>query len=166
MNLIFSVDKNWGIGKDNKLLVRIPADMKNFREETIGKVIVMGRKTLESFPNGQPLSERTNIVLSKNKDYKVRGAIVVHSEEELLEKLKEYDDESIYIVGGGMIYEMMLPYCQVAHVTKIEYEYEADTHFPNLDESTGWEVTATSDEQTYFDLIYYYVKYERVNKEK
>lgn len=166
MNLIFSVDKNWGIGKDNKLLVRIPADMKNFREETIGKVIVMGRKTLESFPNGQPLSERTNIVLSKDKDYKVRGAIVVHSEEELLEKLKEYDDESIYIVGGGMIYEMMLPYCQVAHVTKIEYEYEADTHFPNLDESTGWEVTATSDEQTYFDLIYYYVKYERVNKEK
>jgi len=163
MNLIFSVDKNWGIGKDNKLLVRIPSDMKNFREETIGKVIVMGRKTLESFPNGQPLSERTNIVLSKNKDYKVRGAIVVHSKEELLEKLKEYEDDSIYIVGGGMIYEMMLPYCKVAHVTKIDYEYEADTYFPNLDESPEWEVTATSDEQTYFDLEYYYVKYERIS---
>ena len=161
MNVIVAVDSNWAIGKDNKLLVRIPSDMKNFREETIGKVIVMGRKTLESFPNGQPLSERTNIVLSRNKNFKARGAIVVHNKEELLEKLKEYDDESIYIVGGGEIYQMMLPYCDVAHITKLEYNYEADTYFPNLDESPEWEITATSDEQTYFDLEYFFVKYDR-----
>lgn len=162
MNLIVAVDKNWAIGKDNKLLVRIPSDMKNFRQETIGKVIVMGRKTLESFPNGQPLSERTNIVLSKNKNYQVSGAIVVHSKEELLEKLEEYDDESIYITGGGMVYQMMLPYCKVAHITKLDYAYDADTYFPNLDESPQWQITATSDEQTYFDLEFYFAKYERV----
>lgn len=164
MNIIVAADKNWAIGKDNKLLVRIPSDMKNFRQETVGKVIVMGRKTLESFPNGQPLSERTNIVLSKNKNYQVRGAVVVHSEEELLEKLKEYDDELIYIVGGGMIYQMMLPYCKVAHITKLDYAYEADTYFPNLDESPDWQIMATSDEQTYFDLEFHFVKYERINK--
>ena len=79
MNVIVAADKNWGIGKDNKLLVSIPADMKMFREETSGKVVVMGRKTLESFPNGLPLKNRTNIVITKNKDYDAKGAIVVHS---------------------------------------------------------------------------------------
>ena len=79
MNLIAAVDKNWAIGKDNRLLVSIPMDMKFFRETTTGKVVVMGRKTLESFPNGQPLKKRTNIVLTGNKDYKLKDAIIVHS---------------------------------------------------------------------------------------
>ena len=88
MNVIVAADQNWGIGKDNKLLVSIPADMKMFREETSGKVVVMGRKTLESFPNGLPLKNRTNIVITKNKDYDAKGAIVVHSIEEALEEIK------------------------------------------------------------------------------
>lgn len=88
MNLIVAVDKNWAIGKSNKLLVSIPADMKFFRETTMGNVVVMGRKTLESFPGGQPLKRRTNIVLTKDKNYKVKDAIVVNSIEELLEELK------------------------------------------------------------------------------
>ena len=161
MNLIVAVDKNWGIGKDNKLLVSIPADMKFFREETIGKVVVMGRKTLESFPGGTPLKDRTNIVLTSDRKYQVKDAVVVHSESQLLEKLKEYPQESIYVIGGGSIYEMLLPYCSVAHVTKIDFAYEADTYFPNLEELPEWSVSATSDEQTYFDLEYYFVKYER-----
>ena len=88
MNIIVAVDKNWAIGKENKLLVSIPADMKFFRSTTTGKVVVMGRKTLESFPNGLPLKNRTNIVLTKDKNYKVKDAIIVHSIEEVLEKKK------------------------------------------------------------------------------
>lgn len=161
MNMIVAVDKNWAIGCDNKLLVSIPADMKFFRETTSGHVVVMGRKTLETFPNGLPLINRTNIVLTANKNYNGKGAIVVHSMDELMEELKKYDSDDIYVVGGGKIYEQMLPYCDTVHVTKIDHAYEADTWFPNLDEDEAWEVTADSEEQTYFDLEYCFLKYER-----
>lgn len=161
MNLIVAADKNWGIGKDNKLLVSIPSDMKFFRQETMGKVVVMGRKTLESFPNGLPLKNRTNVVLTSDKNYQVKDAVIVHSIDEVLEELKKYDDDEIYVIGGGKVYEELLPYCDVAHVTKIDFAFEADTNFPNLDEDPEWEITAASDEQTYFDLEYTFVKYER-----
>lgn len=161
MNLIVAADKNWGIGKDNKLLVSIPSDMKFFRQETMGKVVVMGRKTLESFSNGLPLKNRTNVVLTSDKNYQVKDAVIVHSIDEVLEELKKYDDDEIYVIGGGKVYEELLPYCDVAHVTKIDFAFEADTHFPNLDEDPEWEITAASDEQTYFDLEYTFVKYER-----
>ncbi len=162
MNLIVAVDKNWAIGKENKLLVSIPQDMKFFRETTIGKVVVMGRKTLESFPGGQPLKQRTNIVLTTDKNYSVKDAIVVHTIDELLEELKKYNDEDIYVIGGESIYRQMLPYCTLAHVTKINHAYEADTYFPNLDEKDEWVVTGVSDEQTYFNLEYEFVRYERM----
>ena len=161
MNVIVAVDKNWGIGKDNKLLVSIPSDMKFFREETMNKVVVMERKTLESFPNGLPLKRRTNIVLTKDRNYKVKDAILVHSVEELMEELKKYDSEDIYVIGGDSIYRQLLPYCDVAHVTKIDYAYEADSYFPNLDEMSDWTVERTSEELTYFDLEYMFVKYVR-----
>ena len=163
MNLIVAVDKNWGIGKENKLLVSIPADMKFFREMTTGKVVVMGRKTLESFPNGLPLKNRTNIVLSKNPDYLVKEALVVHSFAALLKELEAYQSEDIYVIGGDSIYRLLLPYCDVAYLTKVEHTYEADTYFPNLEEQTEWEITGVSEEQTYFDLEYRFVKYERKN---
>ena len=154
MNLIVAVDKNWAIGKENKLLVSIPQDMKFFRETTMGKVVVMGRKTLESFPGGQPLKKRTNIVITRDKNYSVKDAIVVHSVEEALEELKNYNSEDVYVIGGDSIYRQMLPYCDIAHVTKINHAYEADTYFPNLDEKEEWLVTGVSDEQTYFNLEY------------
>ncbi|MCM1146146.1 MAG: dihydrofolate reductase [Clostridium sp.] len=164
MNMIVAVDNNWAIGCKGGLLVRIPNDHKNFRKETTGKVVVLGRKTLETFPQGMPLENRTNIILSTNPDYKVKDAIVVHSKEELLEELSKYQDDEIYIIGGESVYSMMLPYCDVAHVTKIDHEYEADAYFPNLDEMDEWEVTADSEEQTYFDIAYQFVKYERKKK--
>lgn len=164
MNLIVAVDNNWAIGNKNELLIRIPNDHKHFREETTGKVVVLGRKTLETFPQGLPLKNRTNIILSRDKNYKVKDAIVVNSVEELLEELKHYDDEDIYIIGGDSVYRQMLPYCNVAHVTKIDHEYEADAYFPNLDEDADWEITADSDEQTYFDIAYEFLKYERKQK--
>ena len=99
MNIIVAADSNWGIGKNNQLLVSIPADMKMFRQETTGKVVVMGRKTLESFPNGLPLKNRTNIVLTGNKNYKANGAIIVHTIEELLEEIKKYPSDEVYCIG-------------------------------------------------------------------
>lgn len=161
MNMIAAVDKNWAIGKDNKLLVSIPADMKFFRETTTGKVVVMGRKTLESFPGGLPLKNRTNIVLTGNRGYQAKGAVIVHSKEELLEELKKYDSEDVYVIGGASVYEMLLDDCDVAHITKIDYVYEADAYFPNLDQNLDWEITADSEEQTYFDLEYHFLKYQR-----
>ena len=162
MNIIVAADSNWGIGKNNQLLVSIPADMKMFRQETTGKVVVMGRKTLESFPNGLPLKNRTNIVLTGNKNYKANGAIIVHTIEELLEEIKKYPSDEFYCIGGDSVYKQLLPYCDTAHVTKIDFAYEADSHFPNLDEMPEWKITAESEEQTYFDLEYTFVKYERV----
>lgn len=162
MNLIAAVDANWGIGYKNKLLVSIPDDMKFFRETTTGKVVVMGRKTLESFPNGKPLKNRTNIVLTKDPNYRVDGTIVVHNMDELHEELAKYPSEDIYIIGGESVYRQLVDECDVAHITKIDFSYEADAYFPNLDEKEEWVITADSEEQTYFDLEYYFLKYERV----
>ena len=164
MNIIAAVDKNWAIGKNNELLVRIPMDQKFFRETTTGKVVVMGRKTLESFPNGLPLKNRTNIELTQNPAYQVKDAIVVHSMEELHRELEKYDTNDVYVIGGQKIYEQLLDECDVAHITKIDYAYDADAYFPNLDEKPEWKITADSEEQTYFDLEFYFYKYERVQK--
>ena len=161
MKLIAAVDANWAIGRKNKLLVSIPADMKRFRETTTGHVVVMGRKTLETFPNGLPLKNRTNIVLTANKSYKVKDAVIVHTKEELLDVLEQYESDDIFVIGGGSIYEMMLPYCDTAYITKIDHAYEADTYFPNLDKLEDWTVTEVSEEQTCFDLEYVFAKYEK-----
>ncbi|MBD5466010.1 MAG: dihydrofolate reductase [Lachnospiraceae bacterium] len=162
MRLIVNVGSNWGIGLKNKLLVRIPNDMKFFRSQTMGKVIVMGRNTLESFPQSQPLAGRTNIVLTTDRTYKVNGATILHSMEELFEELKKYKEDDIYVVGGESIYRQLLPYCNKAHVTKVNHSYEADAYFPNLDESPEWKQTEESEEQTYFDLEYVFATYERI----
>ena len=134
MNLIVNVDKNWAIGNKNKLLVSIPADMKFFRETT-----------------------------TRDAHYQVKGAVVVHSLEELLEELKQYPDESIYVIGGESVYRMMLPYCTEAYVTKTDHAYDADTYFPNLDEEEDWILEGESDEQTYFDLEYIFTRYRKKN---
>lgn len=159
MNLIAAVDKNWAIGMDNKLLVRIPDDMKRFRQMTIEKVVVMGRKTLESFPGGRPLKGRINIVLSKDRNYQPKDVIVVHSLEELSVELKKYKSEDIFVIGGESIYRQLLDQCDTAYITKIDYAYQADAWFPNLDEEDAWQVEEESEEQTYFDLEYYFITY-------
>ena len=163
MKLIVAVDKNWAIGKYNKLMCSIPADMKYFRETTKGNIVIMGRKTLESFPQGQPLANRVNIVITKNPDYKVKGAVPVHSIEEAIEESKKYEGE-VFVIGGESVYRAMLPYCDTALVTKIDHAYDADTYFPNLDEDEEWRMTKTSEEQTCFNLEYYFTVYERIVK--
>lgn len=163
MNIIVAVDKNWAIGNQNKLLISIPEDMRFFRDETTNKVVVMGKTTLNSFPNGRPLRDRTNIILTTDKNFKAEGVIIVHSVEEALETLKNYKSEDIYIIGGASVYKQFLDYCDVAHITKIDYTYHADTFFPNLDEKPEWEIAAESDERTYYDIEYAFYKYVRKN---
>ena len=161
MNLIVAVDKNWAIGLKGDLLVSIPQDMKFFRETTKGKVVAMGRKTLESFPNGLPLKNRVNVVLTSDKNYKVKDAIVVHSVDEMVAELQKYNEEDVFVIGGETVYRQLLPYCKKAYITKIDHAYHADTFFPDLDADPEWEMTGISDEQTYFDLEYQFVRYER-----
>lgn len=161
MNIIASADNNWAIGKNNELLIRIPQDMKRFRQMTTGNVVVMGRKTLESFPNQAPLKDRINIVLTANPNYEVKGAVIVHSMDELQEELQKYNSEDIYVIGGDSIYRQMLDLCDTAYITKIDYAYEADVHLPNLEKDPAWSMTEESEEQTYFDVIYTYQIYKR-----
>lgn len=161
MNLIVAVDNNWAIGFQNKLLVSIPADMRFFRDETMGKAVIMGKNTLESFPGGRPLKNRNNIVIALEKDFKVMDTIVVYSIEEALEIAKKYKSEDIYVIGGASIYRQLLPYCDVAYVTKIDFAYQADTYFPNLDEMEEWVLADESDENSYYDLTYTFCRYEK-----
>ncbi|MCR5154435.1 MAG: dihydrofolate reductase [Lachnospiraceae bacterium] len=161
MKAIVAVDNNWAIGYKNDLLASIPADKKFFRNETKGKVIIMGRKTLESFPAGQPLENRVNVVLTGNKDYNPKGTVTVRSIEEALKVAENYDTNDVYLIGGGSVYSQMLKYCDTALVTKIDYKYQADTYFPNLDEDPEWEMTDESDEQTCYDMVYTFCTYER-----
>lgn len=166
MKLIAAADKNWGIGLKNKLLTSIPEDMKFFRETTTGHVVVMGRKTLESFPNKKPLKNRTNIVLSRRPDYQVEGAIVVHNEEELNEVLSGYASDDIFVIGGEAVYNLLVDDCDTAYITKIDYAFEADAYFPNLDQKENWVMSETSEEQTYFNLEYYFTTYTNTAMKK
>lgn len=161
MNVIVAVDKHWAIGRGGQQLVSIPADQRLFREETLSKVIVMGRKTLESLPAGQPLYGRTNIILSKDPGYTVKGAMVCHSMEEALAEISPYPHEDVFVIGGQSVYEQFLPYCHMAHVTYIDYVYQADTYFPNLDLDEGWDMDLESEEETYFNLCYTFRRYVR-----
>ena len=161
MKAILSADKNWGIGYKNKLLVSIPSDMKFFRQTTTGRVVVMGRKTMESFPGGLPLKNRTNIVLTGNRGYSVKDAVIVHTYDELREELKKYDTDDVYVIGGESVYRMLLPECDTVLVTKLDRAFQADTFFPDLDTMDEWEMTEEGEEQTCFDLEFRFTKYER-----
>lgn len=161
MNAIVAVDKNWAIGYKGKLLVSIPADMKSFRETTTGKVVVLGRKTLATFPNGMPLKNRTNIILTTDKNYKAGDAIIVHDIDELMSKLNAYDTNDVYVIGGDSVYKQMLPYVDTCIVTRIRHTYDADSFFENLEKNDSWEMVNESEEQIYFDLEYTFQLWKR-----
>jgi dihydrofolate reductase len=157
--LIASADRNWGLGKDNKLLKRIPEDLKRFSELTRGNAIVVGRKTLESFKDKKPLPDRINIVLTKDKDYACEDAVIVHSIKELINTIKELD-KNIYVCGGETIYKQLLPYCGLALITQIDEEYEADTYLVNLDNNSDWKKTVTGEwQESRTGVRFRYVEY-------
>ena len=162
MKCIAAVDRNWAIGKNNKLLVSIPADMRFFRDHTVGKVVIMGRATLQSFPGAKPLKNRINIVVTRDPDFYVPDAIIVHSVREAAEAAAAYPAEDVFVIGGASIYRQFLPLCDTAYITKIDYTYDADTYFPNLDADPEWTLESESEEQTYYDLTYNFTLYRRM----
>lgn len=134
--LISVLDENNGIGKDNKLLCYLPADLKRFKKLTSGHTIIMGRKTFESLPNG-PLPNRKNIILSRNKDYSAAGAEIIHSIDEL-DKICD-NDEFVFVIGGEEIYKLFLPKAEHLYITRTHHKFEADAFFPEF-LSENWEL--------------------------
>lgn len=162
INIIVAVSEDWAIGKDNKLLMSIPEDMKFFRNMTLNNVVIMGRKTLESFPNQSPLKNRINIVITRDMNYKKEGAIIVHSTEEAIQEAQKYN-LPIFIIGGGSIYKQFLPMSDTVYVTKILRTFDnADTFFPNLDEMPNFEISEESESQIYEGTLYNFVTYKKV----
>ncbi|MBQ8782811.1 MAG: dihydrofolate reductase [Clostridia bacterium] len=146
MKLIVNVDNEWNIGNDGDLVFPIREDMKFFRTTTSGKVVLMGRKTLDSFPGGNPLKNRVNIVLTRDSSFEREGAVITHSVEEALEKLKEYNTDDVYVIGGAEIYKMFLDYCDTAVVTHVDaVAPKADKKFPDLSARPEWTLTEKSE---------------------
>lgn len=161
MNIIVTVDEKWAIGKGDGLLTQIPGDQRNFQRLTMGGTVIMGRKTLQAMPQGQPLYGRKHLILSQNPSYQVKGAQVFDSVDALLKEAEKFADADIYVCGGESVYRQLFPFCDTAYVTMIEKDYDADRYFPNLDGDEEWVLTEESDEQTCFDITYYFRKYER-----
>ena len=146
MDLIVAVSENWAIGRDGNLLFSLPTDMKYFRKMTAGRTLILGRRNLDSFPGGRPLPKRTNLVLTRDPDFRREGAVICHSAEEILSEAAARPEDAM-VIGGEEIYRMFLPRCRHAYVTRVEKAVpEADRHFPNLEELPGWEAVSVSEE--------------------
>ena len=161
MDLIVAADRNWGIGKDGGLLADLPTDMKYFREHTTGKVVVMGRKTLESLPGKKGLPKRTNIVLTTNPDYEAERCTIVNSEDELFEEISKYEPEEVMRMGGGAMYNKYYKLCDKLYVTKIDAVLGADTFIANFDEDPDFEVASESEPITENGLTFKFVVYKK-----
>lgn len=163
MIMIVAADEKWGIGKNGDLLTPLPEDMKFFREKTRDSVVILGRKTLESFPDGKPLKNRVNIVISRQENIPVEGIVKVSSVEEAAEEAKKYEGKNVFVIGGGTIYRQMLKYCDTAYITKIEKIFDdADTFIDNLDELDEWEIVEKSDIKEYNGTKFSFVTYKRI----
>lgn len=138
MNLIVVVDKEYGIGCDGGLLVNLKEDMEYFKNKTIGKIVVMGRKTLESLPQKKPLKDRINIVLTSDKNYKKDNCIIVNSKDELFKIIEKYNDDDVFIIGGEKIYNEFEKYCKFAYITKVYKTYKSDKKLFNIDKDEKW----------------------------
>jgi len=160
MKAIVNVDKNWGIGRDGDLLQFIPGDMRFFKEKTVGNVVVMGRTTFDSLPGKQPLKDRINVVLTKDKSFKNDGVIVLNSIGEVFEEIKKYNEDNVFIIGGEKIYKQFLPYCKEVYITKNTSINDADKFFPRLDQDSNWEMIYESDKQKHKDIEYVFTTYK------
>lgn len=164
MNAIVSVDRNWGIGCRGDLLFHVPEDMKYFKSMTTGKVVVMGEKTFFSLPGQKPLKDRVNIVLSDNRALVIDGAVVMNSLGEVLEAVKKYNADDVFVIGGQAVYELMLDYCDTVYVTRFQAEKPADKFFPDLDQKAEWKLTAVSEPREHDGLVFTFNRYERARR--
>lgn len=161
MNLIVAADNKWGIGRNGGLLASIPTDMKYFKDHTTGKVVVMGRKTLESMPGKRGLPKRTNYVLTTNPDYEAERCIVVNSEDELWEELSQYDPDEVFLIGGAALYNKFYRMCDRLYVTKMDADLNADTFIVNFDEDSDYAVVSESEPISENGITFRFVVYER-----
>ena len=161
LTMIAAAAENNALGKDNDLIWHISEDLKRFKRLTTGHAIIMGRKTFESMPKALP--NRTNIVLTKRKDYQAKGAEVVHTVEDALELVKE--DLQPFIIGGGQIYSLFMPLCDRIELTRVHHEFEADVYFPDIDlnefEVIAEEYVSKTEEQPF---NYTYLTYQKIKK--
>ncbi len=166
MNLIFAVDGNWKIGFGGQMLVEIEEDLHRFRRITEGHIVIMGRKTMEALPNQEPLENRINIIVTRNKGFEKEGFLVVNSLVDLFILLNEIDpdkEKEVFITGGGTIARQLLLFCDKAYITKVFKDFRnADTFIPNLDLDDDWEVVEESEVHKQDDIYYRYVDYKRV----
>ncbi len=160
MNIIVAVDKNWGIGYQNKMLYNFKKDKEFFGEMTTNKVLVVGRITLEELLNNNPPKRRINICLTSKKNYKKEGAYIVNTLDELFEKLSFYNSDNVYVIGGESIYSQLLPYANVCYVIKVDDESECDAYFENLDKNKNWRVTKNTNPYFENNKVFYFCKYE------
>lgn len=159
MIAIVAVDQSWGIGKDGEQLLYIPEDLKRFKAFTTGNTIILGRKTMYTFPGAKPLKNRRNLILSRNPDFHPEGAEVYPGLEELMAHVT--DPDNTYVVGGASVYHTMIGQCDRAYVTKIDAAWPADCWFPNLDEDPNWEVESVGEELEHEGVKFRYVNYRR-----
>lgn len=161
MNLIVAADNKWGIGRDNGLLASIPTDMKYFREHTTDKVVVMGRRTLESMPGGKGLPKRINYVLTSDPEFRAERCIIVNSEDELWEELSKYDPDDVFLIGGATLYNKFYRLCDRLYVTKMDADLEADTFIVDFDRDPDFEVVSESEPVTENGITFRFVVYEK-----
>ncbi len=158
MNLIVAVDRNWAIGYQGGLLFRIPEDLKRFKALTLGHPVLMGRKTLESFPGRRPLPGRANWVLSRDPGFQPQGCVVYRD----LDSLRADAPDDSFVIGGESVYRALLPWCDVAYVTKIDAAAPAaDAFFPDLDADPVWRVAEEAPWMEFQGVRFRYVTYRR-----
>lgn len=159
MKIILAVDKNWGIGKDGKMLFHIKKDLGHFKELTSGNICIMGRKTYESM--GGALPNRENLILSRNKTYQAPDALVFNDYRDIFSYLEDKDKE-VFVIGGEKIVELFLDFCDEAIITKIYAERLADSFLHNFDLDDRWEVISKSDIMEENGVSFQYIVYRRI----
>ena len=163
MNAIVNVSPNWGIGFENNLLVHIRADMRRFRALTQNNTVVFGRKTLDTFPNGDPLPKRNNIVLTHDSRFQKDGLTVCHSLSELKTAIEVLDPDTVFLCGGEQIYRLLLPYCSKVFLTLTEVYDQADRYFPNLNRMQNWMLSDVGEKQSENGIAFRYMTYTNQN---
>nr|MBP3599168.1 dihydrofolate reductase [Eubacterium sp.] len=163
INMIVAVDEAWGIGYENQLLFHIKEDMRQFKEKTMGNVVVMGRKTLESLPGGRPLPGRINIVLTKNYADELRQMedVLVATDLEDVRQLVKDVNKDVYVIGGEQIYKTFLSYAERIYMTKVYDRKRADAYFPNVEEDKEWVLVHEGERKQEGEVIFSFMVFEK-----
>ena len=161
MNMIVAADRNWGIGRNNGLLASLPTDMKYFRDHTMGRVVVMGRKTLESLPGHRGLPKRTNYVLTANPDFEAERCIIVHDEYELFDEISQYDPDDVFLIGGASLYNRFYRYCDKLYITRMDADLDADAFITDIDADDSFEIISESEPVTENGITFRFLVYEK-----